>query len=179
MAIAEWISTLEFVAASPDGTVRARRCGSEPVAVKLSPAAGKRHSETSLAGQVEAAVQDVLLAYDKAVDNRRYGDRGPAGPAGAGDYFAKRHAEFQRAAVEVTAVGASTFGHVKIGWRGIADIQIRIGTNAISQLNRDQLTGEIDSAIAAVMRSRSREILRLSERFYPVPLPPNKGGSHE
>lgn len=175
-AVIEWLDALEFTAASPDGTVRARVAGREPVAVKLSPSARQRHSETSLSGQVGAAVQEVLVAYQETVGEWQFDGQDPLVLARAGDGFARRQLEFQRAVTEIVALGSSTAKYVDVEWRGLADIRIRIQGGTIRRLNRSQLTGEIQSAIAAAGRSRVRQILVVSERVHgPTPLPPYKG----
>ena len=179
-AIVEWINNLECTAQSPDGSVHSRLAGRKSIEVKLSPTALREHSENSLAKQVEVAVHDVLMAYQTAVDKRRYGDRDPVRLAEEGNRFVRRQLEFQKAAVEVAAVGISKLTHVKIDWRGIADIQVRIKPNTIPRLDGAQLSDEINSGIAAAARSRSRQILRLNEQFYgPVPCPTNKSVRHE
>lgn len=171
-AIAEWFNALEFTAESPDGTVRARMAGTNPIAVKLSPTAWQRHSDSSLSTQVEAAVQDVLVAYQETVDERRYNGRDPVRLAQAGDDFARRQLEFQRAVTEIVAAGTSTAGYVEVEWRGMADVRIRIEGGTVRRLSRTQLTGEIQSAIAAAARARGGEILRISERIHgPIPNP--------
>ncbi|HZE41262.1 MAG TPA: hypothetical protein VE172_20875 [Stackebrandtia sp.] len=170
---------LSCTATSPDGTVRARLSNGRPVEVNLSPNAWRRHSEASLATQAAAAVQDVVIGYQESVDERRFDGQDPLRLARDGNDFAKRQLAFQRAVAELAVVGASTVGYVEVEWRGMADIRIRIEPGTIARLNRSQLRGELQSAIAAAGRSRNRRILRLNERYYgPLPFPPNKGGEH-
>lgn len=175
-AVTAWLNALELTAQSPDGTVRARVSGSRPVAVKLSPTAWQRHSENSLSGQVEAALQDLLVDYQETVTEWQFKGRDPLTLARSGDAFARRQLAFQRAVTEVVATGSSTAGYVDVEWRGTADVRIRIEGGTIRRLDRSQLTGEIESGLAAAGGARGRLILAASERIHGLsPLPPYKG----
>lgn len=175
-AVTEWLNAVELTAESPDGSVRARVAGSQPLAVKLSPNAWQRHSENSLSEQVESVVQDVLVAYQETVTEWQFGGRDPVLLARAGDEFARRQLAFQRAVVEIVGTGSSTAKYVDVEWRGMADVRIRISIGAITRLSRSQLTGEIQSGIAAAGHDRSGQILAASERIHGLaPLPQYKG----
>ncbi|MGH8876335.1 MAG: hypothetical protein ACRD0P_03175 [Stackebrandtia sp.] len=179
-AVTEWIDTLEFVAESPDGTVRSRACGREPLTVKLSPSGVEQHSEFSLAEQVAIAAREALLAYKDAFDRRLYGDRDPVELAEAGDDFAKRQLELHDAVADVTGVGVSPARYVDVEWHGVAGIRFRIQAGTIPRLRRAQLTAEINSGITAAERDRGRRIIRASEQvFGPIPFPPYKGVRRE
>lgn len=175
-AVTEWLNALELTTESPDGTVRARVSGSRPLAVKLSPTAWQRHSENSLSEQVSSAVQDVMVAYQETVTEWQFGGRDPLTLARTGNEFARRQLAFQRAVAEIVATGTSTARYVDVEWRGTADVRVRIQGGTIRRLNRSQLTGEIESALAVAGRDRGGRVLAASERIHGLtPLPPYKG----
>ena len=168
-ALVDRIRSLVVTADSPDGTVRARLAGLGSVEIRLSSTAMARNDETTLADQISQVLSTVVEDYQGCVDRLRHRSSRPT------DTTTPHRPDVL---AEPAAIGTSTAKYVRIGWRGRSDIEVRIKPRTFTRCDRDRLTDEINSALAAVSRSRTRQ-LQVAERLTePAPVSAGRNLSH-
>ncbi|HEY1176454.1 MAG TPA: hypothetical protein VGF17_09875 [Phytomonospora sp.] len=162
--VADRLERLTITTGSPDGSVHVRLDRAAGITVTLRAGA---HRERTLAAQAEAALTAAFTAYDKAVGLIRESVTGTPAPA-AGTPFADRHRDYHAGVEAIHATGESPHGYVAVEWHGRKDFRVTIEPRALDELGEAALTAEVNAAVRAAARERSRRVMGVYRGVYQV-----------
>ncbi|MGH8792434.1 MAG: hypothetical protein ACRDXX_07305 [Stackebrandtia sp.] len=157
-AFLERLDGVAVESTSPCGAVVARFARREGITLKLADHKLSALSSDALSREVTAALRDVLAQADEAVRRAREPERADAAPDDLrrqpSESAAERRRRFKDAVSAVDVVGVSAGDLVRVSWRGVVDVDVRIKPAAMYQLSAQELCESLNAAVASARMRR-------------------------
>lgn len=154
---------------SPDQQMSATISERDRVELRMRPGAYQRYDERGLAHQLGRLASLAWVEYRRGY--LRVVSEATGQPAGDNQTeHDSRRREFQRARAEVSAVGASPSGHIRVVSQGLVHWQVTIRDGALRQLDEERLLAEISTAVQALLTDYYLKMVRLKDEFFDLRL---------
>lgn len=157
-SVAERMGRMSVRANSPDGSVRVRLTF-HGLVVELRPDTASRHTDRSLARQVEAALTSAFGGYEQAVDGIRT-DLAEGRPAPVVDDLPDGHPRrrLDARASRLEVVAYSVEDYVSLTWRGKKAFRVELRPGTVRALSDGELAAELNSVVANAARERAGQL---------------------
>ena len=166
---ADLMDALTLRVTSPDGQLAATLTGRSKLDIAFADGSYSRYTERALEEQAKYLLQSVFSAQRRAhfdalskAQGRMITEEPP--PA---DNRGKRYREL---VAEAVATGDSRRGTVRVGNRGITEWKVRIADGTLGRLSSQEFTGELGSALQAMLRELFVKRGQLRREAYGVPV---------
>ncbi|CAM3270714.1 hypothetical protein [Stackebrandtia soli] len=159
------LKRISVQAVSPCRTVRAKATGTSGITVEFGLTGLNGHDEQTLETAVRTAVNGAITGYRKANAVVMERNEVTVSARDDKDQILKRRNRISEAVAELTVRESSRFGHVDAKMSGRDGFAVRIRPGTLNLLRRDEasMSAEINSAVTAVMRGYSKQLLSLRE----------------
>lgn len=164
---AELLERLTVRADSPDGRIVGVVQGRMQVEIRFADGAYRSYDELGLGHQLSqlAAVlwSRYRREYDEVTDLYRGGAPAP--------YEQPEEGVFRERRAALVARGRSAQGWVEASSRGLVRWEVVVGSGALRKLTESEFLGELDTAVADILRDWRLKTVVLSDEVYGIGVP--------